>query len=101
MCYIEGSVCVVSADFLAVPIANAGYDIAALPNGVKPLGHAHVDQTANDDTAYIAPLRYRGDDSICGQIRVMNSGNINVYVNRAGGNFAYYYGQVVFPVTHS
>lgn len=68
---------------------------------MKPLGNAAADQTGSDDVAYIAPLRYRGDNSIYGQLIVKNSGKISVYVSHGGSTYAYYYGQLVFPVTRS
>ena len=101
MCYVEGGVCIVSVDFLSVPVANSQRRIGTLPNGIKPLGHAYADQTEASETAYIAPIRYRGDDSIYGQLMVLNSGEIDVRVSHGGGNYSYYYGQLVFPVTHS
>lgn len=101
MCYVEGGVCIVSVDFLSVPIANSERKIGTLPNGMKPLGHTAADQTGSDEVAYIAPLRYRGDNSIYGQLMVKNSGKISVYVSHGGSNYAYYYGQLVFPVTRS
>ena len=101
MCYVEGGVCIVSVDFLAVPFANSQRRIGTLPNGIKPLGHAAADQTGSDEVAYIAPLRYRGDNSIYGQLMVLNSGKISVYVSHGGSNYSYYYGQLIFPVTRS
>ena len=101
MCYVEGGVCIVSVDFLSVPIANSERKIGTLPNGMKPLGHTAADQTGSDEVAYIAPLRYRGDNSIYGQLMVKISGKISVYVSHGGNNYAYYYGQLVFPVTRS
>lgn len=101
MCFVEGGVCIVSVDFLSVPVANSERTIGTLPNGMKPLGHAADDQTGSDEVAYIAPLRFRGDNSIYGQLMVKNSGKISVYVSHGGSNYAYYYGQLVFPVTRS
>ena len=101
MCYVEGGVCIVSVDFMSVPVANSERKIGTLPNGMKPLGSAAAGQTGSDDVAYIAPLRYRGDNSIYGQLIVKNSGKISVYVSHGGSNYAYYYGQLVFPVTRS
>ena len=101
MCFVEGGVCIVSVDFLSVPVANSERKIGTLPNGMKPLGHTTADQTGSDEVAYIAPLRYRGDNSIYGQLMVKNSGKISVYVSHGGSNYAYYYGQLVFPVTRS
>ena len=101
MCYVEGDVCIVSVDFLAVPVANSQRRIGTLPNGIKPLGHAASDQTGSGEVAYIAPLRYRGDNSIYGQLMVLNSGEISVYASQGGSNYSYYYGQLVFPVTRS
>lgn len=98
MCYVEGGVCVVSTDFLPVNVVNSIYRVGTLPNGIKPLGQTTSDETGSNAAAYIAPLRYRGDNSAYGQIIVTNSGDIAVYVNKAG---AYYYGQLVFPVTSS
>ena len=68
---------------------------------MKPLGSTAADQTGSDNVAYIAPLRYRGDNSIYGQLMVKNSGKISVYVTHEGSNRAYYYGQLVFPVARS
>ena len=48
--------------------------------------------------AYIAPLRYRGNNSFFGQLSVTNSGAIMAHVSAAGTNNGYYYGQLVFPV---
>lgn len=50
---------------------------------------------------YIAPLRYRGESDIYGQIMVSKTGEIDVYANRCGSDYAYFYGQLVFPVTRS
>lgn len=101
MCYVEGGVCIVSADFMSVPVSNSECKIGTLPNGMKPLGCTKADQTGSDEVAYIAPLRYRGDNSMYGQLMVKNSGAISVYVNQGGSSYAYYYGQLVFPVTRS
>lgn len=98
MCYIEGGICIVSVDFLTVGVANSSYLVGTLPNGIKPLGRAASDQVGDDQGAYIAPLRWRGDNSRYGQIMVLNSGEITVFANTTGG---YYYGQLVFPVTSS
>ena len=43
MCYVEGDVCIVSVDFLTVPVANSQRTIGTLPNGMKPLGHVASD----------------------------------------------------------
>ena len=101
MCCVEGGVCIVSVDFLSVPVANSERTIGTLPNGMKPLGHAAADQTGSDEVAYIAQLRFRGENSIYGQLMVKNSGKMSVYVSHGGSNYAYYYGQLVFPVTRS
>ena len=101
MCYVEGDVCIVSVDFLTVPVANSQRRIGTLPNGIKPLGHAASDQTGSGEVAYIAPLRYRGNNSIYGQLMVLNSGEISVYASQGGSDSSYYYGQLVFPVTRS
>lgn len=101
MCYVEGGICIVFVDFLAVPVANSKRRIGTLPNGIKPLGHVASDQTGSDEVAYIAPLRYRGDNSIYGQLMVQNSGEISVYVSHGGSNYSYYYGQLILPVTRS
>lgn len=98
MCYFEGDVCIVSVDFMTIPVANSVYRVGALPNGIKPLGQAASDQVNINDVAYIAPLRYRGDNSAYGQICIVNSGEIAFYANREG---SYYYGQLIFPVTRS
>lgn len=102
MCCIEGGICIVSVDFMAVNTANTMQQIGALPNGIKPLGCASAEQLGvSDDTAYIAPLRYRGNDGMFGQMLVTKAGAIYAYVNNAGRNLSYYYGQLVFPVTRS
>lgn len=101
MCYVEGGVCIVSVDFLAVPVANSKRRIGTLPNGIKPLGRAAADQTDSSEVAYIAPLRYRGDNSVNGQLMVLNSGEISVYASHGGSSYSYYYGQLIFPVTRS
>ena len=101
MCCVEGGVCIVSVDFLSVPVANSERTIGTLPNGMKPLGHVAYDQTGSDEVAYIAPLRYRGNNSIYGQLMVKNSGKISVYASQGGSDSSYYYGQLVFPVTRS
>ena len=101
MCFVEGGVYIVSVDFLSVPVANSERTIGTLPNGMKPLGQAAEDQTGSDYVAYIAPLRYRGDNSIYGQLMVKNSGKISVYASKGGSDSSYYYGQLVFPVTRS
>ena len=97
-CYIEGGICIVSVDYLNVPVANSSYRVGTLPNGIKPLGQTVSEQTGNNDVAYIAPLRWRGDDSKYGQIMVLNSGEIATYASTTG---TYYYGQLIFPVTRS
>lgn len=101
MCYVEGGVCIVSADYLAVPVANSQRQIGTLPNGMRPLGHTDAGETASSDIAYIAPLRYRGDNSKYGQLMVTNSGEIAVWANSAESGNSYYYGCLVFPVTSS
>lgn len=101
MCYVEGDVCIVSVDFLNVPITKSEHTIGTLPNGMKPLGHVSNDQTGSDQVAYIAPLRYRGNNSVYGQLMVKNSGKIKVHVSQGGSDSTYYYGQLVFPVTRS
>lgn len=101
MCYVEGGICIVSVDFLAVPVTNSSRRIGTLPNGIKPLGHTAADETGSTNTAYVAPLRYRGDNSRYGQLMIANSGEISVYVSQGGSSYAYYYGQLVFPVTRS
>lgn len=98
MCYVEGGVCIVSIDFLYMPVANSPLRIGTLPNGIKPLGQAVSGQAGSNDIAYIAPLRYRGDDSAYGQIAILNSWEITSHVNKGR---AYYYGQLIFPVTRS
>lgn len=101
MCYIEGGICVVAADYLTVSQKNANVRLGSLPDGLKPLGHAGTGQTGDEGVAYIGVLRYRGQDSIFGQIMVTNAGAITVYVNDGGPTYSYFYGQVVFPVTRS
>lgn len=97
-CYIEGGICIVSVDFLNVSVANSAYRVGALPNGIKPLGQTASDQVGSGDAAYIAPLRYRGANSMYGQIMILNSGEIVAFASATG---AYYYGQLIFPVTRS
>lgn len=99
MCYIEGGICIVSADFLAVPVSNLQCRIGTIPNGMKPLGRTYSEQTGSDGIAYIAPLRYRGDNSKYGQLMVNNSGEITVWAET--NDDGYYYGYLVFPVTPS
>ena len=101
MCYIEGGICIVSADFLAVPVSNSQCRIGTIPNGMKPLGRTYSGQTGSDSIAYIAPLRYRGDNSKYGQLMVNNSGEITVWAERGANDDGYYYGYLVFPVTPS
>lgn len=100
-CYVEGGICILSADFLTVPQSNTNVIIGRLPDGLRPLGHAGVEQTGSNDVAYIGVLRYRGYDANFGQMMVTNSGSIVVYTNVSGDENAYFYGQVVFPVTRS
>lgn len=101
MCYVEGGICILSADFLNLPSSNTNVLVGSLPDGVVPLGHAFVDQTGGEDVAYIGALRYRGNDAYFGQMMVTNSGSILAYANASGDEHAYFYGQVVFPVTRS
>lgn len=101
MCYIEGGICIVSADFLAVPVSNSQCRIGTIPNGMKPLGLTYSGQTGSEGIAYIAPLAHRGDNSKYGQLMVNNSGEITVWVNSGESGDAYYYGNLVFPVTSS
>ena len=100
MCYVEGGVCIVSVDYLAVPVSTTQLRIGTLPNGMKPLGKAAASETGSNDTAYIAPMGYRGDNSKYGQLMVTNSGDITAWVNSAAGG-GFYYGTLVFPVTYS
>ena len=101
MCYVEGGVCIVSVDYLAVPVSTTQLRIGTLPNGMKPLGHTDSSETGSGDTAYIAPLRHRGGDSKYGQLMVTNSGGITVWANSGESGNGYYYGCLVFPVTYS
>lgn len=98
MCYVEGGICIVSVDYLPVSVATTQYEIGTLPDGLKPLGHVSASQTGDTNTAYIAPLRHRGDDSKYGQLMVTNSGKIDVWANGTESD-GYYYGNLVFPVT--
>ena len=100
MCCVVGGICVISADYLAVPEATTQRQIGVLPNSLKPLGHTGVNETKDTDTAYIAPLRHRGDNSWYGQLMVTNSGKITVWVSNADSD-GYYYGILVFPVRRS
>lgn len=97
-CYVEGGLCVVSVDFLTMQRSNESVHIGTLPDGLKPRGQACADMTDGGQMAYIAPLRYRGNDSFFGQLSVTNSGAIMAHVSVAGTNNGYYYGQLVFPV---
>lgn len=98
MCYVEGGICVVAADFLTISQKSAIVRLGSLPDGLKPLGHANVEQTGSEDAAYIGQLRFRGDNGIYGQIMVTSSGAISAYASSIG---SYYYGQLVFPVMRS
>lgn len=98
MCYVEGGICIVSVDYLPVSVATTQYEIGTLPDGLKPLGQAYASGTGGMNTAYIAPLRHRGDDTKYGQLMVTNSGKIDVWANSAESD-GYYYGILVFPVT--
>ncbi|MCI6566487.1 MAG: hypothetical protein MSA17_03930 [Collinsella sp.] len=98
MCYVDGGVCVIAADFLTVSQKNAIVRLGSLPDGLRPLGHIGAEQTSGEDIAYIGPLSFRGNNSIYGQIMVHNSGAISAYVNSTG---SYFFGQLVFPVTRS
>lgn len=101
MYYVEGGICIISADFLALPVSNSLRRIGVLPNGVKPLGHTASSEADSDGIAYIATLRYRGDNSKYGQLMVNNSGEISAWVNSGSPDNAYYFGILVFPVTSS
>lgn len=101
MCCVAGGICIISVDFLMMPAANTMVKIGTLPDGLKPIGQVGVSQTAADEVAYIAPLRFRADDSAYGQLMVSNAGNISAYTNHSGSGYAYYYGQLIFPVTRS
>lgn len=83
-----------------VSAANSTQKIGQLPDGLKPLNHTTTDTTASE-AVYIAPLRYRGENDIYGQIMVTQTGEISVYANRGGRDYTYFYGQLVFPVTRS
>ena len=98
MCYVEGGVCVIAADYLTVSQKAAVVRLGSLPDGLRPLGHIDAGQAGDEDVAYIGPLRFRGENSLYGQLMVTNSGAINAYVNNTG---SYFYGQLVFPVTRS
>lgn len=97
MCYVEGGICIVSVDYLPISYMAEQYGIGTLPDGLKPLGHASVSETGDMGTAYIAPLRHRGDDTKYGQLMVTNSGKITVWANSTESD-GYYYGILVFPV---
>lgn len=97
-----GDICVISVDYLKIIHASATEQIGRLPDGIKPLGYTYLDQSDDDEsTAYIAPLRYRGENNIYGQIMVTNTGIIRCYINETGPSCSYFYGQLVFPVTRS
>lgn len=98
ICCVEGGVCVIAADYLTVSQKAADVRLGSLPDGLRPLGHINASQAGDEDVAYIGPLRFRGDNSLYGQLMVTNSGAINAYVNNTG---SYFYGQLVFPVTRS
>lgn len=98
MCYVEGGVCVIAADYLTVSQKAASVRLGSLPDGLRPLGHIDEGQVGDEGVAYIGPLRFRGDNSLYGQLTVTNSGTINAYVNSIG---SYFFGQLVFPVTRS
>lgn len=100
-CYVEGGICIVSADFLALPYSGTNVHIGSLPDGLRPLGHTDVEQTGDEEAAYIGALRYRGNDANFGQLVVTNSGSIMAYANVGGIENEYFYGQVIFPVTRS
>lgn len=93
-----GNICIVSVDYLALYASNTMIKIGVLPGGMKPIGTASNDPAAEDSTAYIAPLAYRGAAGYSGQISVSKKGNIYAYVSHGGPDEAYYYGQLVFPV---
>lgn len=95
VCYVEGGICIVSVDFLTMQTAGSAIKIGTLPDGLKPMGKAGYGD--DNDAAYIAPLRYRGDNAAFGQLMVYTTGNILAFVNDTDGG--YYYGQLVFPVT--
>lgn len=96
-CYVEGRICIVSIDYLKVETVNTFIQIGTLPDGLKPLGVASNSSSNDNGSAYIAPLRYRGNESLSGQLSVDREGRIFVYVNQVGST--YYYGQLVFPVS--
>jgi hypothetical protein len=100
MCYVEGGVCVIAADYLTVSQKAAVVRLGSLPDGLRPLGHIDAEAAADEDVAYIGTLRFRGENSLYGQIMVTNSGTINAYVND-NNNGSYFFGQLVFPVTRS
>lgn len=97
MCYVEGGICIVSVDFLTVQTAGSYTQIGTLPDGLKPMGGASDFDDSGIAIAYIAPLRYRGNNAAFGQLMVDAAGKILAYVNDTTGG--YYYGQAVFPVT--
>lgn len=98
-CHVEGGICIVSADFLAVPKSGISVTLGSLPDGLKPLGYVSSNQTGVEDIAYIGPLRYRGYDDKFGQLMVTNSGSIMAYANVGGAGDAFFFGQLIFPVT--
>ena len=93
-----GNICIVSVDYLALYASSTMIKIGTLPGGMKPIGAASNGSSSEDDTAYIAPLAYRGTTDYSGQISVSRKGNIYAYVSHGGPDEAYYYGQLVFPV---
>ena len=98
-CCIRAGICTVSADYLALPASKTQVKIGTLPGGLKPIGTASDESVSEDATAYIAPLAYRGVTSQHGQMSVSRQGNIYAYVSDGGSAAAYYYGQLVFPVS--
>lgn len=98
-CCIRAGICTVSVDYLALPASKTQVKIGTLPCGLKPIGTASNESVGEDAAAYIAPLAYRGVTGRYGQMLVSRQGNIYAYVSDGGSAAAYYYGQLVFPVS--
>lgn len=90
----------VAVDYMGCAQAQTVRVVGQLPDGVVPLGRAAESESPTSGTAYIAPLRYRGDASRYGQIEVTASGAVRIWVSHATGSGAqgYYFGQVSFPI---
>ena len=90
----------VAVDYMGCAQAQTVRVVGQLPDGVVPLGRAAESESPTSGTAYIAPLRYRGDSSKYGQVEISASGTIRTWVSHATATGAqdYYFGQVAFPI---